>query len=33
MHATKLITPGIWLMLIVGMIAFMLIFRFIFKKK
>lgn len=32
MHATKLITPEILLMMCIGGIAFILIFRAIFKK-
>lgn len=33
MHATKLITPEVLLMLCLGGIAFILIFKAIFKKK
>jgi hypothetical protein len=33
MHATKLMTPGVWVALCVGFAAFMVIFRLIFRKK
>jgi hypothetical protein len=32
MHATKLITPGVMLMLFLGLIAFVVIYRVIFRK-
>ena len=33
MHAVKLITPGMIITMIVGVIAFMVIYRLIFRKK
>ncbi len=33
MHALNLITPGIILMMIIGLVAFIVVYRFIFKKK
>jgi hypothetical protein len=31
MHAVKLVTPGVLLMLCIGLFAFILVFRFIFR--
>lgn len=33
MHAIKLVTPGVLLMLCIGLLAFILVFRAIFNKK
>jgi hypothetical protein len=33
MHATKLITPGILMAMCIGLVAFIVIFRLIFRKK
>jgi hypothetical protein len=33
MHATKLVTPGVLVALCVGLLAFIVIFRLIFRKK
>lgn len=33
MHATKLITPGILITLCLGLVAFIIIYRVIFKRK
>lgn len=33
MHATKLITPGVLVALCIGLAAFIIIFRLIFRKK
>jgi len=32
MHGTELVTPGVLITLIIGLIAFMIIYRIIFKK-
>jgi len=33
MHAVKLVTPGVLLMLCIGLAAFIVIYRLIFRKK
>jgi hypothetical protein len=33
MHATKLITPGVLAMLCIGLVLFMLAYRYIFRNK
>jgi hypothetical protein len=33
MHGAELVTPGVLMMLIIGLIAFMIVYKVIFKKK
>ena len=33
MHAVELVTPGVLLMLCLGLVAFMVVYRLIFKNK
>jgi hypothetical protein len=33
MHGVELVTPGVLLMLIIGLVAFMVVYRTIFKRK
>ena len=33
MHATKLITPEVMIIMAIGILAFLLVYKYIFKKK